>query len=132
MASTPLNPICPRRHVEAAALIEFEQHRPGIMQQVKTRQRAVGGDQVEIGHAAPEQRVAVASRNERPTGHLPATRLRGSSIPRSSETVSPKALVRSVRTTKRGLHHRVAQYAGSDRVPLGVISIEETVPVMSA
>ena len=41
-------------------LPEVEQHRPGLVQQGEDPQRAVGGDQVEIGHAAPEQRVALA------------------------------------------------------------------------
>jgi hypothetical protein len=48
-------------------LTEVEQHRPGIVQQGEDPQRAVGGDQVEIGHAAF---------------------LRGSSILRSSAIVS--------------------------------------------
>src|SRR5204863_9660496 len=55
-----LSPICPRRDVEAAGLIEVEEHRPGMVQQGEDPQRAVGGDQVEIGHAAPEQRVSLA------------------------------------------------------------------------
>ncbi len=55
-----LDPIRPWRDVEAAGLAEVEQHRPGIVQQGEDPQRAVGGDQVEIGHAAPEQRVSLA------------------------------------------------------------------------
>ena len=55
-----LNPIRPRSDVEAAGLTEVEQHRPGIVQQGEDPQRAVGGDQVEIGHAASEQRVSLA------------------------------------------------------------------------
>ena len=46
-------------------------------------------------------------------------------MPRNSATVSPRALVRSSVQTKRNLRHRVAQHAGSDRVALGVIGIEE-------
>src|SRR5438876_2442138 len=54
-----LNSIHPRRDVEAPGLTEAEQHRPGIVQEGEYPRRAVGGDQVEIGHAAPEQRVAL-------------------------------------------------------------------------
>src|SRR5947207_5855306 len=52
-----LNPICPRSDVEAAGLIEVEQHRSGTVQQGEDPQRAGRGDQVEIGHAPSEQRV---------------------------------------------------------------------------
>ncbi len=55
-----LNAIRPWSDVEAAGLTEIEQHRPGIVQQGEDPQRAVGGDQVEIGHAASEQRVSLA------------------------------------------------------------------------
>ena len=55
-----LNPICPWSDVEAAALTEVEQHRPGIVQQAENPPRAVGGDEVEIGHAASEQRMPLA------------------------------------------------------------------------
>ena len=55
-----LNAICPWSDVEAAGLTEVEEHRPGIVQQGEDPQRAVGGDQVEIGHAASEQRVSLA------------------------------------------------------------------------
>ena len=51
--------ICPRRDVEPAGLTEIEQHGPGVMQQSEHAARTVGGVQVEIGHAAPEQRVSL-------------------------------------------------------------------------
>jgi hypothetical protein len=54
-----LNAICPRSDVEAAGLTEVEEHRPGIVQQGENPKRAVGGDQVEIGHAASEERVGL-------------------------------------------------------------------------
>ena len=53
-----LNPIRPWSDIEAAGLAEVEQHRPGLVQQSEDPQRAVGGNQVEIGHAAAEQRVS--------------------------------------------------------------------------
>jgi hypothetical protein len=43
----------------------------------------------------------------------------------SSDTVSRRALVRSSGAHERDLRHRVAQHAGSDRVALGVVGIEE-------
>src|SRR5207244_100783 len=55
-----LNSIRPRRDVEAAGRTEVEQHRPGMVQQSEDPQRAVGSDQVEIGHTVPEQRVSLA------------------------------------------------------------------------
>src|SRR5215468_5619172 len=54
-----LNAICPWGDVQAAGLTEVEQHGPGAVQQGEYPQRAVGGDQVEIGHAAPEQWVSL-------------------------------------------------------------------------
>src|SRR5215472_6765889 len=48
----------PWSNAEAAGLTEVEQHRPDLVQQGEYPQRAVGGDQLEIGHAAPEQRVS--------------------------------------------------------------------------
>src|SRR5258708_29881347 len=56
-----LNAICPWSDVEVPALTEVEQHRPGMVQEGEYPQRAVGGDQVEIGHAASEQRVSLAA-----------------------------------------------------------------------
>src|SRR6185437_2850234 len=55
-----LDPVRPGGDVEAAGLAQVEQQRPGIVQQGEDPQRAAGGDQVEIGHAAPEQRMPVA------------------------------------------------------------------------
>jgi hypothetical protein len=43
-----------------AGLSEVERHRPRIVQQGEEPQRAVAGVQVEVGHAPPEQRVALA------------------------------------------------------------------------
>ena len=55
-----LNAIGPWSDVEVAGLAEVEQHGSGIVQQGEDPQRTVGGDQVEIGHAATEQRVPLA------------------------------------------------------------------------
>src|SRR5579871_5092428 len=55
-----LNAIRPWSDVKAAGLTEVEEHRPGIVQEAEDPQRAVGGDQVEIGHSASEQWVSLA------------------------------------------------------------------------
>jgi hypothetical protein len=77
-------------------LPKIEQQRPGIVQQGEDSQRAIGGDEVEIGHATPDERMSLAEvvMVSRPD-IIPANRLRGSSMPRSSVTVSRNALVRS-------------------------------------
>src|SRR3954453_3215319 len=49
--------IRPCRDVERAGLAHIEQYRPCIVQQGEDSLRAPRGNQVEIGHAAPEQRV---------------------------------------------------------------------------
>src|SRR3984893_2985442 len=46
--------------VKAAGLTEVEQHRPGVVQQLEDSERAVGGHEVQIGHPASEQGVALA------------------------------------------------------------------------
>ena len=46
-------------------------------------------------------------------------------MPRSSETTSPSGLGAVVRAAERDLRHRVAQHAGSDRVALGMVGIQE-------
>lgn len=55
-----LNPIAPRADVERAGLAEVEEDRPGIVQQGEYPQRSVAGGEVEIGHAASQQRGPVA------------------------------------------------------------------------
>ena len=52
--------IRPWSDVKAGRLTEVDQHRPGLVQQREEPQRAIGGDQVEVGHAASEQRVSLA------------------------------------------------------------------------
>ena len=52
--------IRPRRDVEAAGFTEVEEHGPGVVQQGEHARRTVGGAQVEVGHAPPEQRVSLA------------------------------------------------------------------------
>ena len=73
-----LDPVRPWSDVEAAGVAEVEQHRPGIVQQGVYRRRAVGGDQVEIGHAAPEQGVSLTEVvMDVQAGHHPGVPLAG-------------------------------------------------------
>ena len=55
LASINLYPICPWSDVEAPGVTEIEEHRPGIVQQTEYPYRSFGGDQVEVGHAAPDR-----------------------------------------------------------------------------
>ena len=59
-ADYPLHPIRPRSDVEGARLTEIEQDGSGRVEQGEHAPRAAFGDDVEIGHAAAEQRVALA------------------------------------------------------------------------
>ena len=98
------------------------------MEKGEDPQRAVGGDQVEIGHAASEQRMSLAEivMNVQ-TGHR-----RGES---SARLVHAEELGHCVAecfravvcAAKRDRCHRVAQHAGSDRVALGMVGIQEAV-----
>src|SRR5258708_29858675 len=54
-----LDPIGPWRDVEATGFTEVEQHRPGSVQEGEDAQLTARGNQVEIRHAAAEQRVSL-------------------------------------------------------------------------
>ena len=56
---------------------------------------------------------------------IAANRLRGSSMPSSSAMIRAAPSVRSSARRERDLRHRVAQHAGGDRVPLGVVGVEQ-------
>src|SRR5262245_56632406 len=45
--------------VEGAGLVEIDQYRSGIVQQAEHSLRTAGGEQVEVRHATPEQRVSL-------------------------------------------------------------------------
>ena len=124
-----LNPIGPWSDVEAAGLTEVEQHWPGIVQQGEYPQRAVGGDQVEIGHAAPEQRVSLTEVvMDVQTGHHRGESFAGLVHAEEFGNGVAQGLGAVVwAAKKRHLRHRGAQHARSDRVPFGMIGIEEAV-----
>ena len=62
---------------------------------------------------------------------IPAMRRRGSSMLSSSVMVSRNASVTLVGAAERDLRHGVAQHAGADRMPFGVVGVEEARRVMS-
>ena len=58
---------------------------------------------------------------------IPANHLRGPSMRSSSDMILAKAVMRSSRRRSGDLRHRIAQHAGSDRVALGMVGIQEAV-----
>jgi hypothetical protein len=121
-----LNSSRPWRDVEAAGLTKVEEYGPGVVQQGEYSQRAVGGDQVVVGHASPEQRVSltevvvdVEAREHR--GDVPARLVHAEQFGRDVA----KGLVTVVGAAERDLRHRVVQHAGTDRMPFGVVGVQE-------
>jgi hypothetical protein len=109
-------------------LTEVEQHGPGVVQQGEHAKRAVGGDQVQIGHAAPEQRVSltevvmnVQARHHpgEPFARLVHAQQLGDDVAQRIGALAGAA--------QHVLHQGVALYAGTDRVPLGVVGVQEAV-----
>ena len=56
---------------------------------------------------------------------IPAMRRRGSSMPSSSAMVSRRAWLRSSVRAERDLRHGVVQHPGTDRMPFGVVGVEQ-------
>ena len=92
---------------------------------VKTRDGPSSVSQVEVGHAAPEQRV-VPRRGR--SGHRdrdqPGERRQGL-VGQQVGHVPRSASLPLVGPLGRGLRHRVLQHAGRDGVALGVIGVEK-------
>ena len=102
-----------------------------LVQQGVDAQRAVGGDQVEVGHPASEQRVphvdvggAEVVLNDQAGHRRGESRARlvrreelGNGLPQRRRAL--------VCAAKRDERHRGAQHAGSDRVALGVVGVQE-------
>jgi hypothetical protein len=87
----------PRRDVEAAGLTEVEKRGPRIVQQGEHPQGAVGGDQVEIGHPTPEQRLALTEVVlDVQTGEHPGESLARLGMLSGSAIVSLRASVRGL------------------------------------
>jgi len=123
-----VNPIRPRSEVEAARLAEVEQHRTGIVQQAEHPHRSAGGDQVEIGHAAAEQRVSLTE----VVVDVEAGDHPGEPLARLVQDQQLRHQVAQGVETRIGarehcLRHRVLQHASSDRVPLGLVGVQQAV-----
>jgi hypothetical protein len=96
------------------------------VQQGENPKLTVGDYQVEIGHSATEQRVPLAEvvmnaqtgpLRDKSSARLVQTQELGNGVAQGLGAV--------VWAAKRDLRHSVLQYAGSDRVALGVIGIEK-------
>ncbi len=86
------------------------------------------GDEVEVGHAAPEQRMVIAE----VVSHVKAVDERGDAYARlvDGEQVSGEVAQRAypfVLPLRGTLRHRVPQRAGVCGVPLGVVCVEQRV-----
>jgi hypothetical protein len=96
------------------------------VQQGEDPHRTVGGEQVEIGHAAPEQRVPIAEVivNVQP-GHLRAVpRARLVHTQQFGHGRAQRVDAR-VGPGERRLRHGGAQHAGADRVLLGMVGVQQ-------
>jgi hypothetical protein len=96
------------------------------VQQFEDSERAVGGHEVQIWHAAPEQWVSYAEvvvdvQSGDGPGELFARLVHPRQL-RHDIDQRPHAFVAAL---ERGLGHCVLERAGSDRVALGVVGIEE-------
>src|SRR5438105_11920441 len=109
-----LDPVSPWSDVKAAGLTEVEQHRPGVVQQGEDPQRAVGGHEVQIGHTAPEQGVALTEvvMNVQP-GDDPGEPFARLVHARQLRHHIDEGLDALVPALERGLSHRVLKRAGS-------------------
>jgi hypothetical protein len=96
------------------------------VQQAEDAQRAVGGDQVEIGHAAPEHRVSLAEVvvDVQAGHHRGESRARLVHAQQLGDGV-PQRLDPIVWAHERDLRHRGPQHAGSDRMSFGMVGVEE-------
>ena len=122
-----LNAIRPRRDVDAARLPKLSSTGRASCSRRVDPQRAVGGDEVEIGHAASEQRVSRRRGRSECPGRTSSRRIACAARPcsSSSDTMSRSASMRSSGRVQRDLRHRVAQHARGDRVALGVVRVEQ-------
>jgi hypothetical protein len=116
----------PGSDVEAAGLAEIEQHRLGRVEQCVDAVRAVGGDQVKVGHASTEEWVPVAEIVvDIEAGHhggILFTRLIhlqefGGDLPCGSRAI--------IAAHQGDLCQRVPQNLCGDRVALGLVGIEQ-------
>ena len=107
-------------------LPRFQENRAGRVEEGEYPDGSTRGDEVEIGHAASEQRVPLAQ----VVVNVQAGHHRGESLARlvHAEQLGhgvSQRLDAIVGAHERDLRHRVAQHSRSDRVALGVVGIEE-------
>ena len=91
-----------------------------------TRSGAVGGVHVEVGHAPPEQRVSLAE----VVVDVETAEHRGDVPPRLVHAQQfghrvAERLVTVVGAAERDLRHRVVQHPGTDRMPFGVVGVQQ-------
>jgi hypothetical protein len=87
---------------------------------------AVGGVQVEVGHASPEQRVSLAEvgvdvETGDHRGDAPARLVHAQPFGHGVA----EGLVTVVRGAERDLRHGVVQDPGTDGMPFGVVGVQE-------
>ena len=118
--------IAPGRDVEAAGLAEVEEHRSGVVHEGEHARGTVLGSQVEVGHAPTEERVPLSE----VVADVETADIRGDAtaglVHRQDfgEEVA-ESLVTVARAAERDLRHRVVQHPGTDRMPFGVVRVEE-------
>ena len=106
----------------------FEEHRPGAVQECEHPLRAIGGDQVEVGHPASEQRMALAEVVvDAQAGHL--RRESFARLVHRQELANGVARGRRsfVVPAQRDRRHRRVEHARSDGMALGLVGVEEAV-----
>jgi hypothetical protein len=118
--------IRPRRNVETAGFTEVEEHGPGVVQQGEYARGTVGGVQVEVGHAPSEQWVSVSE----VVADVEAGEHRGDAPARLVHAQQfghgvAEGLVTVVGAAERDLRHGVVQHPGTDRMPFGVVGVQE-------
>ena len=96
------------------------------MQQGEHACGAVRGVQVEVGHAPPEQRVSLAEVvvDVEAAEHRGDARARLVHAQQLGHGVA-EGLVAVVGLAERDLRHGVVQHPGADRMPFGVVRVEE-------
>ena len=98
------------------------------MQQGEDPQRAACGDQVEVGHAASKQRMSLAKvvMNIQTAHHCSQAAARLVAHQELGDGVA-QGLRAFIRAAQRHMRHGGAQYAGGNRVTLGVVGIQQAV-----
>ena len=98
----------------------------GVVQQGEHARGPVGGVQVEVGHAPPEQRVSLAE----VVVDVESAELRGDARARLVHAQQVRhgvaeRLVAVVGPAERHLRHGVAQHPSTDRMPFRVVGVEQ-------